>query len=627
MNLSNLKDNKYNNDWLLKYENIMISPERAISLIKPGNRIFISSACSQPQILIDTLIAQARHLVDIEIVHLLTLSDTVFRHAELAKNFRLNPFFSAEWSNNLPKASRSNYTPVFLSDIPKIFISGRLPIDVALIQVTPPNENGICSLGISVDITKSVIETAGLVIAQVNSQMPWTNGDSSIDIYNVDYLVPCDASIPEVVLSEPTQASRKIAQYIASLIPDGSTIELGICGISQALSEFLMNKHDLGIHSEVIGDFLIDLIESGVITGLCKNQDRGKVVCSLCLGTERLYSYVDRNPMFCFCSADKVSDPGFISQQQNMVAVNTAEEVDLTGQVSARMSHHGVSGIDICADFVHGTAKTKSGRLIVALESTVEDGTASRIVSCLSDRSDIVATNREVHYVVTEYGTAYLYGKSFQERAMSLISIAHPDFREGLLKEAILMELVSPSLSDVEGRFHIIQPEIKTSYVLENGTQINVRPMNPTDERSVRSLFHSLSQQTKYYRFMSQITSVPQKQIQNFVYTDYRSEMAIVGTIPEAHGEEIIAIGRYYIDPQTNRAEVAFIVRDDWQDRGIGTFLYKTLIAIAKQNGIEGFSAEVLIENKPMLAVLHKGDCKLSSRTEGRVSSINIDFD
>ncbi|MFC1781334.1 GNAT family N-acetyltransferase, partial [Planctomycetota bacterium] len=570
--------------------------------------------------------AKAGHVEDIEIIHLLTLSEKVFCHAELGKYFRLNGFFTAQWANNLPKTPRSDYTPIFLSDIPKMFLSGSLPIDVALIQVTPPNEKGLCSLGISVDVTKSAIENAGLVIAQVNSQMPWTMGDSLLDIYNLDFLVPGETNIPQVVLPAPTKTSRRIAQYVASLIPDGSTVELGICGISQALSEFLKNKHDLGIHAEIIGDDVVDLVESGVVTGLCKSLDRGKVVCSLCMGTDRLYKYLDRNPMFCFYPADTVSDPVVISQQKNMVAVNTAEEIDLIGQVSARMSHQGVSGIDICADFVHGTTKTKNGRLIVALESKVEDGTASRIVSCLSDKAEIVATNREVHYVVTEYGVAYLYGKSFQERAMSLISIAHPDFREELLKQAIYLELVSSSLADVEGRFHIIQPELKATFVLDDGILINVRPMHPTDERRVRSLFHSLSQQTKYYRFMSHITCVPQKQIQNFVYIDYRSEMAIVGTIPEAHGDEIIAIGRYYIDSKTNRAEVAFIVHDDWQNRGIGTFLYKLIVTIAKQNGIEGLDAEVLIENKPMLAVLNKGDSKLSSKTEGRVRSIKIDF-
>jgi len=618
--------NKSNNDWLTKYNEMVVSADEAVSRLRPEHRVFIGTGCGQPQMLVDALLARASQLEDIEIIHLLTLSEPVFRHAELARYFRLNRFFSAEWADDVLQTRRGEHTPVFLSDIPRMFMSGRLPIDVALIQVTEPNEQGMCSLGVSVDVTKSAVEAAGLVIAQVNPQMPWTMGNSLLHIYNIDMLVAGETPMPYVLLPEPTKTSYTIAEYVAALISDGSTVELGICGISLALSEFLKNKHDLGIHAEVIGDAIIELVESGVITGLHKSVDRGKVVGSMCLGTQQLYDYVNRNPTFSFCPSESVSDPGVIAQQKNMIAVVTAEEVDLTGQVCARTTQHGVSGIDIRADFVHGTAKTKNGRLIVALESTICDDATSKIVSCLSSGAEVVATSREVHYVVTEYGVAYLYGKSLQERAMALISVAHPNFREHLLKQAICMNLVNSSLADVEGRIHILQPELKARFVLDDGTLINIRPMHPTDEKRVRGLFQSLSEQTRYYRFMSHITKVPQKQIQNFVYIDYRSEMAIVGTIPEAHGDEIIAIGRYFIEPRTNRAEVAFVVQDEWQKRGIGTFMFKLLINVARQNGIEGFNAEVLIENKPMLAVLLKGDCKLSSKTEGRVRSVNMDF-
>jgi acyl-CoA hydrolase/RimJ/RimL family protein N-acetyltransferase len=618
--------NKNDDGWLTKYSEMVVTAEEAVSRIRPEHRVFIGSGCGQPQILVDALLARAGKLQDIEIIQLLTLSEPIFRHAELSEHFRLNRFFSAEWADDKLQTRHSEHTPVFLSDIPRMFRLGRLPIDVALIQVTPPNEQGMCSLGVSVDVTKSAVETARLVIAQVNPQMPWTMGDSLLHIYNIDLLVAGEALMPFVILPNATKTSHTIAEYIAALISDGSTVELGICGVSQALSEFLKSKHDLGIHAEVIGDGIIELLESGAVTGLHKSVDRGKVVGSMCLGTQRLYDYVNRNPMFSFRTSESVSDPGVIAQQQNMVAVVTAEEVDLTGQVCARTPQHGVSGIDLRADFVHGTAKTKNGRLIIALESKVSDDSASKIVSCLSSGAEVVATSREVHYVVTEYGVAYLNGKSLQERAMALISIAHPNFRENLLRDAIEMGLVNPSLADVEGRIHIQQPELNARFVLNDGTLINVRPMHPTDENRVRGLFQSLSEQTKYYRFMSRIARVPQKQIQNFVYLDYRSEMAIVGTIPEADGDKIIAIGRYFIDPRSNRAEVAFVVQDEWQNRGIGTYMFKLLIKLARQNGIEGFSAEVLIENKAMMAVFYKGDCKISSSTEGRVRSVSMDF-
>jgi len=232
-----------------------------------------------------------------------------------------------------------------------------------------------------------------------------------------------------------------------------------------------------------------------------------------------------------------------------------------------------------------------------------------------------------VHYVVTEYGVAYLYGKSLRERALALISIAHPKFRAELLKEAIEDNYLSSDLAAVEGKVFICPQELKTSMVLEDGMQVNFRTMHPTDERRMRDLFYSLSQQTIHYRFMSNITRLPQKEVLNFLYTDYRSDMAIVGTLPEAHGEEIITIGRYYLNPRTNRAEVAFIVRDQWQNRGIGTFLLKYLVTIAKRNGIAGFTAEVLIDNKPMMAVLHKSGCKIRSQLEDRVYSFELDFE
>jgi len=310
-----------------------------------------------------------------------------------------------------------------------------------------------------------------------------------------------------------------------------------------------------------------------------------------------------------------------------MIAISTSLEVDLTGQVCGNLLQTKFfSGLGDHMDFIHGAARAPGGKSIVALESTDNNGTVSHIVAHLSHGACVAATCCEVHYVVTEYGVAFLHGKSLQERALALISIAHPEFRAQLLKEAIQENYISSDLSEVEGKIFVGPQELSTSLLLEDGTQINFRPMHPTDEKRMRDLLYSLSQKTFYYRFMSNIIRIPQKQIQNFVYIDYRSDMAIVGTLPEAHGEEIVAIGRYYLNPRTNLAEVAFIVRDNWQNRGIGTFLLKYLITIAKQNGIAGFTAEVLHDNKPMLAVLHKSDCKLSSKLQDRVHSFKLDF-
>jgi len=302
--------------------------------------------------------------------------------------------------------------------------------------------------------------------------------------------------------------------------------------------------------------------------------------------------------------AEYVNDPALIAQHDRMVAINVALEVDLTGQVCAdSLGTRFYSGIGGQVDFNRGAARSHEGKAIIALPSTARNGTISRIVSRLSAGAGVVTTRGDVHYVVTEYGVAYLHGKSVQERTIALISIAHPKFRALLLKEAIEAKFLRPELADVEGKVVIGPKEFRTTHVLRDGTQINVRPIHPTDEPATVDLFYALSQETMYYRFMSRTKHIPRKEFQDFVFIDHRKDIAIVATIPEAHREDIIAIGRYYLDEKTNMAEVAFVVRDEWQNRGIGSFLLKHLATIAKRNGIQGFTAEVLRANRAMQQV------------------------
>jgi acyl-CoA hydrolase/GNAT superfamily N-acetyltransferase len=608
---------------------MIASAQEAIAHIRPGQRIFIGTGCGQPQALVKALLDHAKQLQDTEVVHLVTFPDAPYGHKKLSKHFRINSFFiEGQMHRGSMEEGLGNYTPIFLSDIPRLFRSGQLPLDVALIQVTVPNKQGICSLGISVDIVKSAVENAGLVIAQVNEQMPWTMGDSLLDVNDIDILVSADIPVLEARLSKPTETSRYIAKYIASLIKDGSTLELGIEHILLALPEFLKGKRDIGIHTEVLPDGIIELIESGVVTGKQKNIDKGKVVASLCIGKRELYDYINNNPIFSFHPAEYVSDWHVFSQQNKMVSIDIAYEVDLMGQVCAdSLGAKFFSGLGSYKDFARGAASSPGGKSIIALESTGSDGTISRIVAHLSPGAAITATSREVHYIVTEFGVAYLHGKSLQERALALISIAHPNFRAELLKEAIKNNYISSDLAAIEGKILVGPQELRTSLLLENGTQIDIRPMHPTDENLMRDLFQHLSPKTLYHRFLSKMTRMPQKQIQNFVYIDYRSEMALVGTVPEAHDEAIIAIGRYYLNPLTNRAEFALLVRDDWQNRGIGTFLFKYLVIVAKRSGIAGFTGEILIENKTMLRVLQKSGCKIQSYFEGSVCHVEIDFE
>jgi RimJ/RimL family protein N-acetyltransferase len=377
----------------------------------------------------------------------------------------------------------------------------------------------------------------------------------------------------------------------------------------------------------MLTDTIIDLIESGAVTGNRKTIDRGKIVTSFCMGTRKLYEYVDNNPLFSFRPTEYVNDPYIIGRQHKMVAINMALEVDLTGQVCAdSLGTQFYSGIGGQVDFNRGAARSPGGKAIIALPATAQNDKISRIVCMLNPGAGVVTTRGEVHYVATEHGVAYLHGKSVQDRALALISIAAPQFRAQLFREAIAAKYIKRELADVEGKIIVTTQEMKTTLLLEDGTQVHFRPIHPTDEPRMRDILYDLSKETLYYRFMSMSGRFSHKQIQNFVYIDHRKDAAIVGTVPEAHGEDIVAIGRYFLDESTNRAEVAFVIRDEWQNKGIGTFLFKHMVTLAKQNGISGFTAEVLRENQRMQAIIKNCGYKVTSRLEEGVHSFQIDF-
>ena len=429
-------------DWNNLYQSRIVSPEEAVHAIKDNNRIFMTGNVSVPQKTLAALVKYAPNLNNVEICQALTIGSADYVSPEMEGHLRVNTFFI---SPNIRKAvheGRADFTPVLLSEFPLLFKEKILPIDVAMIHVSLPDEHGFCSLGVEVGLTKSPAESAKIIIAEVNEKMPRTLGDSFIHVSRLNYIIPVDYEIPELAMSEngPSEVIDKIAGFISELIPDGATMQLGIGAIPDAVLKYLFNKKDLGVHSELFSDGVIDLFEAGVLNNSRKTLHSGKIVAGFILGTSRLYRWVDDNPIIELHKTEYVNDPFVIAQNERMVAINSAIEVDLTGQVCAdSIGPKLYSGVGGQMDFIYGASRSKGGVPIIALpsETTLKDGTrVSRITSMLKPGAGVVTSRNHVRFIVTEYGVANLYGKTIRQRAKALIGIAHPDFRKDLEREA-----------------------------------------------------------------------------------------------------------------------------------------------------------------------------------------------
>jgi 4-hydroxybutyrate CoA-transferase len=429
-------------DWNSQYHSRLATPEEAVKAITSGNRVFMTGNVSVPQKTLAALVNYAPNLTNVEICQALTIGPADYVSKEMEGHLRVNTFFI---SANIRKAvheGRADFTPVMLSEFPLLFKRGILPIDVAMVHVSPPDEHGFCSLGVEVGLTKSPAEAAKVIIAEVNEQMPRTLGDSFIHVSRINYIVPVDYPIPELAMGgeETSDVIEKIAGFIAEMIPDGATMQMGIGAIPDAVLKYLYNKKDLGVHSELFSDGVMGLVDAGIITNSRKTLHVGKIVSGFVLGTTKLYKWVDDNPLIELHRTEYVNDPFVIAQNERMVAINSAIEVDLTGQVCAdSIGPKLYSGVGGQVDFIYGASRSKDGVPVIALpsETVLRDGTKiSRIVSMLKPGAGVVTSRNHVRYIVTEYGVADLYGKSIRQRALSLINIANPDFRSDLEKQA-----------------------------------------------------------------------------------------------------------------------------------------------------------------------------------------------
>jgi 4-hydroxybutyrate CoA-transferase len=428
-------------DWNSIYQSRITTAEEAVKSIKSGNRIFMTGNVSVPKTLLAALVAYAPNLKDVEICQALSIGPADYVKPGLEEHIRVNALFISANVRKAVQEGRADFTPVLLSEFPLLFKNNILPVDVALIHVSPPDEHGFCSLGVEVGLTKSSAESSKIIIAEVNDQMPRTLGDSFMHVSRLTHIVPVSYPIVEMPMGvEGDKNTELIAGFLSDLIPDGATMQMGIGGIPDAVLKYLFHKKDLGIHSELISDGVIDLVEAGVVTNARKTLHTGKIVIGFVLGSQRLYSWVDDNPMCEFHPTEYVNDPFVIAQNDRMVAINSAIEVDLTGQVCAdSIGPKFFSGIGGQFDFIYGASRSKGGVPIIAMPSTniAKDGThTSKIVSMLKQGSGVVTGRNHVHYIVTEYGVANLYGKSIRQRVKALINIANPDFRADLEKQA-----------------------------------------------------------------------------------------------------------------------------------------------------------------------------------------------
>ncbi len=423
--------------WNKIYEDRIVSAEEAVRKIETGQRLFLTGNCSVPKKVLAALVDYAPNLENVEICHALTVGPADYVAPRMEGHLRVNTMFISGNIRQAVNEGRADFTPVLLSELTLLFKRGILPVDVALIHVSPPDEHGFCSLGIEVGLTKSVAESARIIIAEVNQRMPRTLGDSFIHVSKLDYVVPVDYPLPELPMSSDgkSEVVENIARYIAELIPDEATMQMGIGAIPDAVLKHLMDKKDLGIHTELFSDGIIELVEAGVLTNARKSLHPGKIIAGFLLGTQRLYEWVDDNPLIELHPTEYINDPFVIAQNDKMIAINSAIEVDLTGQVCAdSIGHKLYSGVGGQLDFIYGASRSKGGVPIIALPSTAKN--FSRITATLKPGAGVITTRNHVHYIVTEYGTADLYGKTIRQRAQSLINIAHPQFREELTYEA-----------------------------------------------------------------------------------------------------------------------------------------------------------------------------------------------
>ncbi|SLM27707.1 GCN5-related N-acetyltransferase [Desulfamplus magnetovallimortis] len=605
----------------------LTTPEKVLDRIKPGMTIFLGTGPASPRTLIRVLLDYDEHnLRDIELVQLAVMGDIVLSVEKLnAPNYRLKTFFSGFVAWDTISSGQVDLIPAYSSEIPKILKSRKIVIDVAFIQITPPNEAGYCSLGVAVDVAREAMEQATLVVGEVNPEMPFTFGDTFVSVDDFDLLIQSEKPPLHYEPGFAHSQMNQVATNVASIIKDGDCLSFSHGALFDALVPHLMSRKNLGIHSLYFTDALATLVKSGAVTNSRKSPFRGKSLTSYALGSKSLMKWLDRNPLVEFQGIDWVCNPGFIGSNPQFVALYEARKADLLGGVAFPLKGSVVTGPGEVIDFIKGAEISQDGCTIMGLPSRNLKG-ESNILLALMDFPNQLRLRESVHMIVTEYGIANLKWRPLRERAQAMIDIAHPDDRELLMEQARNRKIIYANQIFISRSVHLYPAHISTQEVFKGDVSIRFRAMKPSDEEAMRRFFYRCSDEIIYYRFFYSIKTMDHDKMQEYVNVDYSSELSIVGLTGKADEEQIVAEGRFFRDERSNYGEVAFLIEETFQGIGVGTYMLTLLIQLAREQGLKGLSAEVIADNQAMLKVFQKAGLPMDARLENGVYKLVMHF-
>lgn len=621
-----------NSYWADAYVEKQVSAQAAISHIKPGQRVFIGSSCAEPQHLVRALSEARDKLADLEILRLMSLESTPLTSqadpdtTEEGGSWNVRQFYLGSAQPRALAEKARCITPMNLSAIPGLFRSRRMPIHVALIQTTPPDDFGWLSLGVSVDITLAAALSADLVIAQINPRMPRVLGRSFLHLNDVDFVVLHEEPLLTVEPGPETEAGRTIGRLIARLVEDGATLQINPGTTPEATLLALAEKNDLGVHSQFLTESIMHLFSRGVINNRHKGFNNGKMVASTAIGSENLYEFINDNPAIEFHPSDYVNRATIIARHHRMVALNVAMAMDLTGQVAAdALPYNHFSGISGMLDFARGAALSEGGRYILMMPSTAMQGAKSRIVPHLSDIT-VVVPRGDVHYVCTEYGVVNLFGKSLQERALAMISIAHPDYRDALFDAAREMKLLSKERVVADAIHGVYPLRLEENFDIDK-MRVTIRPAKPVDERRIQEHFYGLESKDVHARFFHSKRRFARGEVETVSQVDYVNNLTMVAVVGEFGFGQVVGIGEYLLDPATNMAEIAFSISTPWQGKGLGRLLQDKLAQGARDNGIAGLVAYTTPENHSMVHLFQCLAYQVHTTLENGMIKMSCRFD